>query len=144
MEPLETRVRVRYAETDRMGVVYYANYLVWMEVGRADYCRTLGFRYRDMEELDGVLLAVVEANCRYLFPARYDDEVVIRTRIEEASNRIVRFQYEMRTDRLLASGYTKHIFVGRDMRRVRLPEKYYELFGMAAASAATPPVQAAQ
>jgi acyl-CoA thioester hydrolase len=127
---METRVRVRYAETDKMGVVYYANYLIWMEVGRADYCRALGFRYRDMEETDGILLAVAEANCRYIWPARYDEEVTIRTWIGAASDRIVEFQCEMWTDRLLASGYTKHLFVDRELRRARLPAKYYELFGI--------------
>lgn len=75
----ETRFRVRYAETDQMGVVYYANYLVWMEVGRAEYCRASGGRYRDMEVDDGILLAVVEAHCRYLRPARYDQEIAVKT-----------------------------------------------------------------
>ncbi len=78
---------MRYAETDQMGVAYYANYLVWMEVGRVEYCRSVGFRYRDMETEDGVLLAVVEAHCRYLHPARYDDEIIIRTWIEKATRR---------------------------------------------------------
>ena len=73
---------MRYAETDQMGVVYYANYLIWMEVGRVELCRACGFHYRDMEREDGVLLAVAEANCRYLSPARYDDEVIVRTWIE--------------------------------------------------------------
>ena len=73
----ETTLRVRYAETDQMGVAYYANYLVWMELGRVEYCRAAGLRYRDMEENDQVLLAVVEASCRYVSPARYDDEVIV-------------------------------------------------------------------
>ena len=81
MEPVVTHVdtglRVRYAETDQMGVVYYANYLIWMEVGRVEFCRAQGIRYRDMEGDDGILLVVAEANCRYLAPARYDDEVRI-------------------------------------------------------------------
>ena len=77
MQPVDTRLRVRYAETDQMGVVYYANYLIWMEVGRVEYCRAAGIRYRDMEDDDGILLVVAEANCRYLAPARYDDEVRI-------------------------------------------------------------------
>ena len=76
---IETTLRVRYAETDQMGVVYYANYLIWMEVGRVEFCRAQGIRYRDMEEADGILLVVAEANCRYLAPARYDDEVRIVT-----------------------------------------------------------------
>jgi acyl-CoA thioester hydrolase len=129
----ETRLRVRYAETDQMGVVYYANYLVWMEVGRVELCRACGFNYKDMEREDGVLLAVAEANCRYAAPARYDDEVIVRTWIESANRRMVTFAYEMRLaegDRRLATGYTKHIFVSREMQPVRLPERYHGMFGI--------------
>ena len=135
MQPAtETRLRVRYAETDHMGVVYYANYLVWMEVGRVELCRALGFNYRDMEQDYGVLLAVAEACCRYRSPARYDDEVIVKTWIEEANTRMATFGYEMRlagTDRALATGHTRHIFVDREMRRARLPEKYHAMFGVA-------------
>jgi YbgC/YbaW family acyl-CoA thioester hydrolase len=81
----ETRFRVRYAETDQMGVVYYANYLIWMELGRAEYCRAAGIRYRDMEVDDGILLAVVEAHCRYLHPARYDEEIAVKTWVAKAN-----------------------------------------------------------
>lgn len=133
MQAHETRVRARYAETDQMGVVYYSNYLVWMEVGRVEYCKAFGFSYKEMEERDGVLLAVAEANCRYSSPARFDEEVVIRTWIEEAGSRMVTFAYEMRLaedGRKLASGYTRHIFVGRDMKPCRMPEKYRAKFGM--------------
>jgi acyl-CoA thioester hydrolase len=127
----EARVRVRYAETDQMGVVYYANYLVWMEVGRVEYCKAVGFNYRDMERDDKVLLAVAEARCRYLFPARYDDMVIVKTWIERASRRLVAFGYEMRRaedGRVLASGETKHVFCGMDLRPARLPEKYCGMF----------------
>jgi acyl-CoA thioester hydrolase len=130
----ESRLRVRYAETDQMGVVYYANYIVWMEVGRVEYCKAVGFRYRDMEQEDGVLLAVVEATCRYRHPARFDDEVIISTRVERASPRGVAFHYEMRLaegGQVLASGQTRHVFCGRDMRPTRLPEKYHAAFGIA-------------
>src|ERR1700746_2421608 len=97
MRPVtETRLRVRYAETDQMGVVYYSNYLVWMEVGRVELCKACGFNYRDMEHQDGVFLAVAEANCRYRSPAKFDDEVVVRTWIEKAATRGVTFAYEMR------------------------------------------------
>src|ERR1039458_8391743 len=89
MPPHETRIRVRYAETDQMGVVYYANYLVWMEVGRVEYCKACGFEYKQMELEDGVFLAVAEARCRYASPARFDEEVVIRTWVEEANPRMV-------------------------------------------------------
>lgn len=134
MKPaIETRLRVRYAETDQMGVVYYANYLVWMEVGRVELCKALGFNYGDMEREDGVLLAVAEACCRYLSPARFDDEVIVKTWIEEANTRMATFGYEMRLaegDRVLATGHTRHIFVDREMRRARLPEKYHAMFGL--------------
>jgi acyl-CoA thioester hydrolase len=129
----ETRFRVRYAETDQMGVVYYANYLVWMELGRAEYCRSAGIRYRDMETEDGVLLAVVEAHCRYLRPARYDQEIAVKTSIASASPRGVEFEYQIcdaGTGSELATGSTKHIFLGRDMRRVKLPERYLPAFGV--------------
>jgi acyl-CoA thioester hydrolase len=129
----ETRLRVRYAETDQMGVVYYSNYLVWMEVGRVELCKVCGFNYRDMEREDGIFLAVAEANCRYRSPARFDDEVIVRTWIEDANTRIVIFHYEMRlaaSDRILATGSTRHVFVSREMQRVRLPEKYHPLFGI--------------
>jgi acyl-CoA thioester hydrolase len=127
----ETRLRVRYAETDQMGVVYYANYLVWMEVGRVELCKELGFNYRDMEKDDGIYLAVGEATCRYRAPARFDDEIIVKTWVEEANKRLVVFAYEMRTgDRLLATGSTRHVYVSRQLERARLPEKYYPLFGI--------------
>ena len=133
----ETRLRVRYAETDQMGVVYYANYLVWMEIGRAEYCRAAGTRYKDMELADGIRLAVVEAHCRYLHPARYDEEIAVETSIARANRRMVEFEYRMReadSGRELASGSTKHIFLGPGMKPVKLPEKYYAFFGISSAA----------
>jgi len=133
MEPVDTRLRVRYAETDQMGVVYYANYLIWMEVGRVEFCRAQGIRYRDMEVGDGILLVVAEANCRYLAPARYDDEVRVSTTLAAANPRMIRFDYELfdqTTGTCLAHGFTKHIFCGRDFRPAKLPQKYWPLFGM--------------
>ena len=129
----ETRFRVRYAETDQMGIVYYANYLVWMEIGRAEYCRAAGIRYKDMEGADGVRLAVVDAHCRYVHPARYDEEVVVKTWIARANRRMVEFHYEIRdasNASELASGETRHIFLGPEMRPIKLTEKYFELFGI--------------
>lgn len=129
----ESTVRVRYAETDQMGVVYHSNYLIWMEVGRVELCRSLGFSYTDMEREDGLLLAVVEVNCRYLHPARYDDEVIVKAWVEKATTRGVRFGYEMRRagdGRKLSTATTRHIFCGLDMRPMRLPEKYFKLFGV--------------
>ena len=136
----ETNFRVRYAETDQMGVVYYANYLIWMELGRVEYCRAAGIRYRDMEKADGVLLAVVEARCRYLYPARYDEEIAVKTWVSKANQRMVEFQYEIRNlqnGRRLASGDTKHRFLGPGMRPVRLPQKYLPLFGITSVPART-------
>ena len=132
----ETRFRVRYAETDQMGVVYYANYLVWMEIGRAEYFRAMGTRYKDMESADGIRLAVVEAQCRYLHPARYDEEIAVETSVTRANRRMVEFDYRMRdaaTGRELATGATKHIFLGPDMKPLKLPDKYYGFFGISSA-----------
>ncbi|HLJ17583.1 MAG TPA: thioesterase family protein [Bryobacteraceae bacterium] len=129
----ETRTRVRYAETDQMGVVYYANYLIWMELGRVEYCRAVGIRYRDMERDDGILLAVAEAQCRYLSPARYDEEVAIKTWLAAAHPRMIRFGYKMRetaSGRILAIGETKHIFCRPDLTPTKLPEKYRLSFGI--------------
>jgi len=129
----ETRVRVRYAETDQMGIVYYANYLVWMEIGRVELCRALGFEYREMELQDKVLLTVAEATCRYLSPARYDEEVIVKTCVERAHLRLVTFGYQMRCsadDRKLAKGTTTHIFCKPDLTPARLPEKYWGKFGI--------------
>jgi acyl-CoA thioester hydrolase len=137
----ETRIRVRYAETDQMGVVYYANYLVWMEVARAELCRVCGFTYREMEREDGVLMVVAESNCRYASPARYDDEVTVKCWIEAAGSRMVTIAYEMRVaaeERKVASGFTRHIFVTRDFRPTRLPRKYFPMFGIQA----PPPLEA--
>jgi len=130
---VETRIRVRFAETDQMGIVYHSNYLIWMEVGRVEYCRAAGIRYRDMELNDGILLAVAEANCRYISPARYDEEVIVRTAVAQAHPRMVAFGYEIvsaESSRSLAEGFTKHVFCGRDLRPCRLPAKYHSYFGI--------------
>ncbi len=133
MDSHQTRFRVRYAETDQMGVVHHANYLVWMEVGRTEYCRARGIRYRDMEESEGLRLAVVDAHCRYASPARYDDEIVVTTRIANANRRMVDFAYDMCSGdgRALATGETKHIFLSAEFRPTKVPEKYYAVFGIA-------------
>ena len=126
----EARLRVRYAETDQMGVAYNANHLIWMEIGRVEYCRSIGIRYRDMEE-GGVLLAVVEVHCRYRHPARYDDEIVVRTRVEALGSRSMQFGYELSlaaTGKAIAEGYSKHVFCDRTFKPVRLPDQYRHLF----------------
>jgi acyl-CoA thioester hydrolase len=127
----QTSIRVRYAETDQMGIVYYANYLVWMEVASVDFCRSIGFHYKDMELDDGVLLAVAESHCRYVSPARFDEEISIATNLADASRRFVSFEYEMTcAARRVATGKTRHVFLSRSLRPVRLPDKYAALFGM--------------
>ena len=125
----ETRFRVRYAETDKMGIVYYANYLIWMEVGRTDYCKSVGFSYRDMEK-EQANMAVAEASCRYVAPARYDDEILVQTTVERLSRRIVTFLYSIsnaETGQRLAEGRTVHITVGKDGKTCSIPERYYSL-----------------
>lgn len=126
---VEAAVRVRYAETDQMGVAYHSNYFVWMEVARVAYCRAVGFEYRDMERLGGVYLAVTEAQCRYLAPARFDDEVQVTCRLLEARSRTLRFAYEMRRGAdLLAAGETLHAVTDAQGRSVRLPKEYSQYF----------------
>jgi len=123
----QTRFRVRYAETDQMGVVYYANYLVWMEVGRVELVRSLGFQYKDLEHHEGLYLSVIDAQCRYLFPARYDQEIIVETSLAKVSSRTIEFSYRIRSaepERLLAEGSTRHIWLNREWKPTRLPENY--------------------
>jgi len=123
---VSTSIRVRYAETDKMGVVYYANYLVWFEVGRTEWLRALGWTYRQMEIEDGVALPVIEAQCHYRQPARYDDELSIQTRAQMLSGVRVAFHYEVRRntdDAVIAVGQTIHAAVDRERRPCRLPER---------------------
>ena len=127
----EARVRVRYAETDQMGVVYHANYLVWFEVGRVEFIRQLGMDYKSMEQDENALIAVVEVTARYKAPARYDDELVIRTTLAGVRGSIVRFRYEIlraADELLLCEGTTVHVVVGRDMKRREMPISYAERF----------------
>jgi acyl-CoA thioester hydrolase len=123
-------LRVRYAETDQMGVVYYSNYLVWFEIGRTDYCRQHGFAYRDMEEQEGLYIIVAEARCRYKAPAHYDDEILVRTCLRAVRKRVLVFGYEIyhqMSDELLAEGETVHVVTDRDGRPRSLPDKYRAL-----------------
>jgi acyl-CoA thioester hydrolase len=125
-----TRVRVRYAETDRMGVVYYANYFVWFEVGRTDWLRQTGWTYREMER-DGVSLPVIEAQCEYRQPARYDDEIEIATKGTLVTPVRVRFDYALSRagdDTAIAAGHTVHAAVDPDGRPCRLPDRVREMF----------------
>jgi acyl-CoA thioester hydrolase len=123
-----SRIRVRYAETDQMGMAYYANYLIWMEAGRSDFCRECGFSYRDLEREEKAFLSVVEANCRYLSPARYDDEILVETELTRVKSRAVEFTYRIkRGDALLAEGRTFHVVIGPDGRPRTMPGRYLKL-----------------
>jgi acyl-CoA thioester hydrolase len=127
----ETRLRVRYAETDKMGVVYHSNHFVWFEVGRVELLRQLGFSYRDMEEQDGRFIAVAEAKCRYRAPVRYDEEVLVRTELLNVRDSVIHFGYELRRvddGTLLAEGETTHIVTDANMKIAVLQEKYLTAF----------------
>jgi len=131
----EARVRVRYAETDQMGIVYHANYLVWFEVGRVELMRQRGLDYKRLEIDEGCWIAVVEATARYKSPARYDDELIIETRVTQLRGHIIRFAYKIRRandHHLLCEGETVHVVLGRDMKRARIPKKYADLLSAAA------------
>ena len=130
----ETHLRVRYAETDQMGIVYHSNHLIWFEIGRVELMRQLGFTYRDMERDDGRFIAVAEVKCRYRAPVRYDDEVVVRTRLTTVRESVVNFSYELvRADNgeLLAEGETTHIVTDANMKIAALPDKYMKAFRQA-------------
>ena len=124
-EVRRTTVRVRYAETDRMGVVYYSNYLVWFEVGRTEWLRETGWSYREMET-DGVALPVIEAHCEYRQSARYDDDLEILTRASLLTPVRIRFDYDIvrvRDQALTALGYTVHATLDASGRPCRVPER---------------------
>jgi len=114
-------VRPRYSETDQMGVIYHGNYYMWFEVGRSDYFRSLGYAYKRLEQ-EGIILPVVESSCRYIKPAMYDEEVLIRTQVELQKGIRIGFKYEVlrkEDEELLAEGRTLHAFVGRDLKPIR-------------------------
>ena len=131
----KTQVRVRYAETDQMGVVYHANYLIWFEVGRVELMRQRGLDYKRLELEEDCCIAVVEATARYKAPARYDDELVIETRVISLRGPILRFGYRIlriEDGLLLCEGETVHVVIGRDMKRRRIPQKYADILNAAA------------
>jgi acyl-CoA thioester hydrolase len=132
-EVTETTVRVRYAETDQMGMVYYGNYYIYFEVGRVEYMRTRGVVYKEMETEDDTFIVVAGSSCRYRRSARYDDVLRIRTRVSEARRRTIRFAYEILNDatgELLATGETLHVVCDSQGRPKTLPEKYRKYFPM--------------
>jgi acyl-CoA thioester hydrolase len=131
----QTRIRVRYAETDQMGVVYHANHFIWFEVGRVELLRQLGFSYKEMEEQDNCFIAVVDARCRYKAPAVYDDQILVRTWLKNVRESAIHFGYELvriGDGAILAEGETTHIVADEQMRKSSLPEKYMKVFREAA------------
>ena len=123
----ETEIRVRYAETDQMGIVHHANYLIWFETGRSELCRTKGFSYKQMEEEEDALMVVAESYCRYKSPAHYEDVLTIRTKVGEIRSRSLRFFYEVyraSDDTLIAEGETNHLVTDREKRVRKLPDVY--------------------
>ena len=126
----ETQIRVRYAETDKMGIVHHSNYAIWFEVGRSEFCRARGFSYRELEEKEQAMLIVAEFCCRYKSSAYYEDELTVRTKISELRSRTLRFVYEIyraADQTILAEGETLHIFTGTDKKVRSLPENYKEM-----------------
>lgn len=130
---VETTVRVRYAETDQMGVVYYGNYFTWFEVGRVELCRQAGVDYKRMEQEDDSYIVVAEASCRYKRPARFDDLLTVRTRLMGSQRRTLTFGYEIvnqGSGETIATGETIHVICDRTGRPKSLPEKYRKHFPM--------------
>jgi acyl-CoA thioester hydrolase len=130
----EPRIRVRYAETDKMGVVYHSNFIVWFEVGRVELLRQMGFSYRDMELQDDCHIAVVDVRCRYKSPAFYDDELIVRTRLKNLRGNLLVFDYDVvrvSDSVTLAEGETTHLVVNSKMEKTALPEKYVKAFSEA-------------
>lgn len=127
----DVTVRVRYAETDQMGVVYHSNYLIWFEVGRVELMRALGFDYKQMEIQDDTFIVVADVHCRYHHSARYDELITVRTRILEAKNRTLKFGYELLRqgdNKLLATGHTIHVACSRAGQVRHFPDKYKQAF----------------
>ncbi|MCI0402418.1 MAG: acyl-CoA thioesterase [Acidobacteria bacterium] len=121
-------LRVRYAETDQMGVAYYSNHLVWFELGRTEFFRRRGFVYKDIEENDNCYATVAEVRCRYHAPARYDDTLTVRTWCKAARSRVIQFEYEIvnESGARIASGETLHVITDRRGKPRSLPDKYIE------------------
>ena len=123
----ETEVRVRYAETDQMGIVHHANYPIWFEAGRTDLCRAKGISYKQMEEEGNALMVVAEVYCRYKSPAYYDDVLTIRTQVGEMRSRSLRFIYQVyraSDDAILCEGETLHVVTDRDKKVRTFPDIY--------------------
>jgi acyl-CoA thioester hydrolase len=126
----ETEIRVRYAETDKMGIVHHSNYLIWFEAGRSDLCRARGFSYKAMEEQDNALMVVAESYVRYKSPAFYEDVLTVRTQVAEVRSRSIRFIYEIVRESdgtLVAEGETLHLVTDQNKKVKLIPDSYREL-----------------
>ncbi|MEN3046059.1 MAG: thioesterase family protein [Candidatus Hydrothermales bacterium] len=124
----EHKIHVRYAETDQMGVVYYANFFVYFEAARTSFMRENGYPYSKLEK-EGFFLPVVEAYCEYKSPAHYDEELTVRLFVKELKNTSFKIQYDIyREDKLIATGYTRHVLTDKNLKPVRIPNKIREIF----------------
>jgi acyl-CoA thioester hydrolase len=126
----ETEIRVRYAETDKMGIVHHSNYYVWFELGRSDYCRLKGFSYLEMEDQDNALMVVAESSCRYKSAAFYEDVLTVRTKIEKIRSRSIVFVYQIyraKDKKIIAEGKTVHIVTDKNSKITTIPAKYKNL-----------------
>ncbi len=130
MPVVDVKIRVRYKETDKMGVVHHSNYYTWFEIGRGEYMRARGMTYRDMEE-KGLMLPVIEARCFYKQPAKYDDAVIVRTRMAEFKGVRLKMEYEVIREEdgaLLAKGYTVHAITDSNLKPVNIKKTDSELY----------------
>lgn len=130
MQEHETKIKVRYVETDQMGIVHHSNYFAWFEVGRTEFMSRQGMRYRDMEST-GVLLPLIECGCEFKSGARYEDELIIKTSINSLSPVRVEFKYEVIREhdhKILSTGFTRHAFVNKGFRPINLQKKYPEVW----------------
>ena len=128
----ETIIRTRYSETDQMSIIYHANYFTWFEIGRTDFLRKIGITYKELE-YQNVLLPVIDVGCKYFIPAKYDDELIIKTKITTLKGARIQFEYEIirKTDnKLLAQGYTKHGFVDKALKPVSFKKKFSTVWNM--------------
>ncbi len=132
-EFIETSVNVRYAETDQMGIAHHANYLVWFEAGRVAWCQAKGFQYAEMEARDGLFLMVADSSCRYKSPARFSDDLIVRTALAKATDKVIRYRYEIlkkEDSALLAAGETTHVVTDAGFHPCRLPDRYRKYFSL--------------
>ena len=132
MKVNETTLKVRYVETDQMGIVHHSNYFPWFEVGRTEFVKALGMSYGDMES-KGISLPLIECGCRFKIPAKYEDEIIVKTSIEQLESVKIRFKYAIirqSDSRLLAEGFTFHAFVDEKFKPTNLKKKNQEIWNL--------------